>query len=210
MTAILLSTFAPALFSQTDDPAAIPDRKVQAFLTRHAGDWHDRNVPEADGKLLYGIVLKNHYRRALEIGTSTGHSAIWIAWALSKTGGKLITAEIDESRHRKALENFREAGLSRYIDARLADGHEMVPKLTGPFDFVLSDADKDGYRAYFDAVAPKLVGGGCYVSHNVSDRKDHGFGLGGYVEYIKGREDFETTFDDRGAGVSISYKKRGP
>ena len=60
------------------------------------------NVPAADGKLLYDIIIKNNYTKALEIGTSTGHASIWIAWALSKTRGKLITVEIDESRHKKA------------------------------------------------------------------------------------------------------------
>jgi len=145
--------------------------------------------------------------RALEIGTSTGRSAIWIAWALSKTGGRLMTVEIDESRHKEALANFKKAGLSEYIDARLADAHQLVPKLKGPFDFVFSDADKDWYRNYFDAVAPKLVVGGCYTTHNVSDSWRGGFGLGGYVRYLKSLKNFETTFDDRGAGVAISYKK---
>jgi len=44
------------------------------------------NIPDVDGKLLYDIIIKNNYKSALEIGTSTGHSGIWIAWALSKTG----------------------------------------------------------------------------------------------------------------------------
>jgi predicted O-methyltransferase YrrM len=54
------------------------------------------NIPDVDGKLLYDIIIKNNYKSALEIGTSTGHSGIWIAWALSKTDGKLVTIEIDE------------------------------------------------------------------------------------------------------------------
>ena len=167
----LLFVFVPLLFSQENNQAAALDKKVRAFLDSHAGEWHDMNVPEIDGKLLYDIIIKNKYTKALEIGTSTGHSAIWIAWALSKTGGKLITVEIDESRYKTALENFKKAGLSEYIDARLADAHELVPKLKGPFDFVFSDADKDWYKNYFDAVAPKLVVGGCYTTHNVSDRR---------------------------------------
>ena len=105
------------------------------------------------------------------------------------------------------MKNFKEAGLSEYIDARLADAHELVPKLKGPFDFVFSDADKGWYKNYFDAVAPKLVVGGCYTTHNVSDSGWAGFGLGGYVKYLKSLKNFETTFDNRGAGVSISYKK---
>ena len=68
------------------------------------------NVPGEDGQALYDLVVEKGYKNALEIGTSTGHSAIWIAWALSKTGGKLITVEIDEGRHREALANFEKAG----------------------------------------------------------------------------------------------------
>ena len=50
--------------------------------------------PGEDGPVLYDLIIKNTYTRALELGTSTGHSSIWFAWALSKTGGKLITIEL--------------------------------------------------------------------------------------------------------------------
>ena len=143
------------------------DEKVRSFLDSHRYSWRDMNVSETDGKILYDIIIKNNYKKALEIGTSTGHSAIWIAWALSKTGGKLITVEINEWRYKQALENFEEAGLSDYIDARLADDHELVPKLEGPFDFVFCDADKDWYKNYLVAVLPKLEVGGCFAAHNV-------------------------------------------
>jgi len=199
--------FVPLLLGQESSRREALDKRVRAFLDSHKGTWHDMNVPEVDGKLLHDIIIVNRYTRALEVGTSTGHSTIWIAWALSKTGGKVITVEIDESRYKTALKNFKEAGLSEYIDARLADAHELVPKLKGPFDFVFSDADKGWYKNYFDAVAPKLVVGGCYTTHNVSDSGWAGFGLGGYVKYLKSLKNFERTFDNRGAGVSISYKK---
>lgn len=189
-------------------------------MDSQAREWHDANVPETDGKLLYDIIIKNKYTKALEIGTSTGHSAIWIAWALSKTGGKLITVEIDESRHKKALENFKKAGLSEYVDARLADAHELVPKLDGPFDFVFSDAETEWYKNYFDAVAPKLDVGGCYTTHDVSDSyvsyienlikalarglikghmSDHIHNVSeadSYATYLKSLKNFETTFND--------------
>lgn len=205
--AALLLAFVPWLYAEGNNSPDDLDKRVRAFLDGHARQWDYMNVPEADGKLLYDIIVKNKYTRALEIGTSTGHSAIWIAWALSKTGGKLITVEIDESRHRGAVENFKKAGVSEYIDARLADAHELVPKLEGPFDFVFSDADKNWYKNYFDAVAPKLVVGGCYTTHNVSDRWGGSFGQGGYVAYLKGLRNFETTFNNSGAGMAISYKK---
>ena len=128
------------------------DLRVRGFLEKNRYRWRDMNVSETDGQILYELVLKHGYRRALEIGTSTGHSAIWIAWALSKTGGKLITVEIDEGRYRQALANFKEAGLEGYIEARLGDAHEIVPALPGPFDFVFCDADKEWYTNYLKAV----------------------------------------------------------
>lgn len=183
------------------------DRRVEKFLESRRGTWHDMNVPASDGKLLYDIIIKNGYTRAVEIGTSTGHSAIWIAWALSKTGGKLITIEIDEDRHKTALKNFEEAGLSKYIDALLADAHELVPKLEGPFDFVFSDADKEWYTNYFKDLSPKLAVKGCFTAHNVRERGwGSGGGTGEFLRYVKKLANYSTMVDHSGAGMSISYK----
>jgi predicted O-methyltransferase YrrM len=182
------------------------DKKVRDFLNGRRGEWHDWNVPYSDGKVLYDIIIKNGYTRALEIGTSTGHSGIWIAWALSKTGGKLITIEIDEDRYREALANFRAVGLSDYVDARLADAHELVRKLEGPFDFIFSDADKDWYKNYFIELAPKLEVGGCFTAHNVSWKYDRG--IKAFLDHVNGLPNFETTINRASSeGISISYKR---
>jgi predicted O-methyltransferase YrrM len=169
------------------------------------------NIPAADGQLLYDLIIKGNYKSALEIGTSTGHSGIWIAWALSKTGGKLITIEIDKERYKTALENFKEVGLSEYIDARQADAHKLVKELKGPFDFVFSDADKEWYKNYFIDVDPKLKIGGCFTAHNISDRGRGGYGgyggQGVFLEYVRSLQNYETTVNSSGGGVSISYKK---
>lgn len=182
------------------------DARVRGFLDSHRGQWRDLNVPEADGRTLYDIIVQHKYRRALEIGTSTGHSGIWIAWALSKTGGKLITVEIDERRHRQALANFQAAGVAPFIEARLGDAHQIVPALAGPFDFVFSDADKDWYKNYLDAVLPKLEVGGCYVTHNVSEGRWRGSNAD-YLAYLRSIPSLVTTLDSKGAGMAISYKR---
>jgi len=181
------------------------DEKVRIFLENTKGKWHDWNIPYSDGKVLYNLIIKNKYTRAVEIGTSTGLSAIWIAWALSKTGGKLITIEIHEGRHKRALANFREAGLFEYIDARLADAHDLVEKLKGPFDFVFSDADKDWCKNYFIALAPKLEIGGCFTAHNATNTGS--VGIREFLDYVKGLANYKTTIDTTSmAGISISYK----
>lgn len=181
------------------------DARVRRFLDENRRLWRDLNVPEEDGRRLHELVLQKGFTRALEIGTSTGHSAIWIAWALSKTGGKLITVEIDPGRHRQALQNFERAGLSRYIDARLADAHDLVPKLEGPFDFVFIDADKEWYTNYFRAVLPKLAPGGCIVAHNVGGAR-RGW-VAEFLQVVEATPGLETRVENsRGGGLSISCR----
>lgn len=179
---------------------------MKTFLKNHRGKWVNWNIPEADGKVLYNLIIRNNYKRALEIGTSTGRSAIWMAWALSKTNGRLITIEIDADRHKKALANFKEAGLAPYIDARLADAHALVKQLEGPFDFVFMDADKGWSKNYFLALEPKLEVGGCFTAHNVL--QSHWGGIGEFLDYVKSLPNFETHIDGSSSeGVSVSYKQ---
>lgn len=195
-----------SVFPQTQVNDQTLDNRVKQFLESRKGAWRDLNVPEADAKTMYDIIVKHGYKNALEIGTSTGHSGIWIAWALSKTGGRLTTLEIDENRHKAALENFKKAGLEKYIDARLADAHTATPELKGPYDFIFSDADKDWYKKYLIVLLPKLSPGGCFTAHNVSGRNMPG--IKEFLDYVESLPELETTIDNSsGAGLSISFKK---
>jgi predicted O-methyltransferase YrrM len=181
------------------------DSRVSQFLKQARGSWTGWNVPYEDGKILYGLVLRGNYRNILEIGTSTGHSTIWLAWAASKTGGKVITIEIDEERLRVARENFRKAGVADLIDARLGDAHEVVPALKGPIDFVFSDADKDWYLRYFQDLEAKMSLNGCFTAHNVLWENDPG--IRSFLDYVRKDPKFRTTIEKgSGVGISISYK----
>ncbi len=195
--------------ARAQDRFAELDKKVQAFLERHRGTWQDLNVPESDGRVLHNLIIKGKYTRALEIGTSTGHSGVWMAWALAKTGGRLTTVEIDPGRHQTAVANFKEAGLAGYIDARLGDAHEIVPALPGPFDFVFSDADKGWYRNYLIAVWPKLVVGGCFTAHNVSGLNWIAGSTREFLAHLKTLPGAETMIDRSSReGISVTYKRR--
>ncbi len=197
----ILVGFGWSAFTQTKSSL---DEKVEKFLRDHRSEWHDLNVPYEDGQTLHDLIIKNGYKSALEIGTSTGHSTIWIAWAMSKTGGKVTTVELNEKRHNQAIKNLTEAGLIEFVDAKLGNAHELVKQLPGPFDFVFSDADKDWYKQYFLDVTPKLLKGGCFTSHNVID----GNVPKSYNEFVESNKEFETTIDRKSrAGIMISYKK---
>ena len=181
------------------------DEQVGRFLEDRAGTWGDMNIPARDGHVLYDLIVENNYTKALEIGTSTGHSTIWIAWALHKTGGRLVTIEIDERRHKEALENLREAGLENIVDARLGDAHDLVRELAGPFDFVFSDADKPWYRRYLEMLLPKIEEGGCFTAHNVLNLYA---GIDEFRTYLDTLSVMETTIlRSSPSGLSISFKK---
>ena len=199
---VLLSTQTQG---QSHGSNAERDARVRAFLERSRDSWHDLNVPYEDGQVLHDLVVRKGFTRGLEIGTSTGHSGTWIAWAMSKTGGKLTTIEIDEGRHRQALQHFREAGIDAFVDARLGDAHDLARQLPGPWDFVFSDADKEWYTQYFKDVDPKLTSGGCFTAHNVLDPFA---GIAVFLDYVRARPNYETTIDRTSrSGISISCKR---
>jgi len=199
---MFLGTIAHA---QDEKEKQLKDERVQEFLEQNRRQWRDLNIPYEDGLVLYKLIVDNKYKSALEIGTSTGHSTIWIAWALSKTGGKLITLEMDERRQKEAIKKLDNLGLSDFVDFRLGDAHQLVKELEGPFDFVFSDADKDWYVQYFKDIDPKLKKGGRFTAHNVLNNIG---GIRTFMEYVKNHPGYETTVDrSSSSGISISRKK---
>jgi caffeoyl-CoA O-methyltransferase len=204
MKTIATISFLLICFASQSQSNTALDERVEKFLKEHKSEWHDLNVPFVDGQTLHDLIVKNKYTSALEIGTSTGHSTIWIAWAMSKTGGKVTSVELNEKRQKQAIKNLTEAGLIQFVDLKLGNAHEIVKQLPGPFDFVFSDADKDWYKQYFLNVTPKLKKGGCFTAHNVID----GNVPPEYNEFVINNKDFETTIDKKSrAGIMISFKK---
>jgi caffeoyl-CoA O-methyltransferase len=103
------------------------------------------------------------------------------------------------------MDNIKKAGLEDYVDARLADAHELAKTIEGSFDFVFSDADKGWYTQYFKDVDPKLKVGGCFTAHNVAN--SYG-GAKEFLEYIQSLPNYSTSVNEvSGSGISISYKK---
>ncbi len=189
-------------------PSQALDVRVRDFLASQKGQWRQENVTETDGRLLYDLILERGYKRALEIGTSTGHSGIWQAWALSKTGGSLLTVEIEEFRHLAAVRNFKSAGLDPFIDARLGDAHALVDALEGPFDLIFIDADQNWTPNYFEALLPKLAPGGCFAVHNVLSL-GYMKGVRDFLDRVRGLDAMETRIEpSSGGGISLSFKSK--
>lgn len=173
-----------------------------AWMREHqTGMW---NVNPNEGAFLRDEVVKVNAKRALEIGTSNGYSGIWVALGLRKTGGHLLTLEIDEGRAKLAQENFRAAGVESLVTLKLGDARQEIPRLQGPFAFVFIDAWKQDYVRYLEMVLPLVPPGGVIVAHNVCDLRAE---LEDFIRAVQTNPQLKTTFENPGpGGFSVSVK----
>ena len=118
------------------------------------------------GKMLELFIKMQRPKTILEIGTYTGYSGICMARGLEK-GGKLITLDINDELETMVRGFFEESGLANKIDYRLGNALDIIPRLSGPFDMVFLDADKDNYANYYNLIIDKLNPGGIILADNV-------------------------------------------
>lgn len=163
------------------------------------------SVPRDDGRFLRMLVEALGATNVIEVGTSHGYSAIWIALALRRTGGHLTTFEIDAGRAQLARENFKRAGVEDLIKLVEGDAHVEAPKLTEGIDLLFLDADKEGYLDYLEKLLPLVRPGGLVVAHNLSARQADPR----YVKAITTNPKLETLFVSlRDSGIGLTMKKR--
>jgi tRNA A58 N-methylase Trm61 len=96
------------------------------------------NLERATAELIQILVFSSLRKRVLEIGTSSGYSAIWLGAKLREIPGAhhLITIERDSDKVRHARANIAKAGLSEIVDVHEGSATEIVAVLPGPFDCV--------------------------------------------------------------------------
>ena len=97
--------------------------------------WEDirPSVGLEAGRLLNLLVHLTQAQRVLELGTSMGYSAIWLASALKETGGRLVTVEYRQDLYDLAQKNLREAGLAEWVEVIHGDAEQVIQTLEGPF-----------------------------------------------------------------------------
>jgi caffeoyl-CoA O-methyltransferase len=106
-------------------------------------------------------------RRALEIGTFTGLSALSIAAGLAP-GGRLTCCDVSDEWTSIARRYWKEAGVDDRIDLRLGPALETLANLPDdpPIDLAFVDADKGGYVDYWEWIVPRTRPGGVILADN--------------------------------------------
>jgi caffeoyl-CoA O-methyltransferase len=193
------------MFQASTQPQDDAERAIlQALEDIQREQGRRMNVPVADARLLRLLAEAIGAKTVVEFGTSNGVSAIWMALALRKTDGQLISHEIDPKTAALARQNFARAGVADIVTVVEGDGHETAKQLTGPIDMVFIDADKEGYLDYLEKTLPLLRPGGLVLAHNMTVRQ----ASPDFVRAITTNPDLETLFYMDGGGMSVSVKKR--
>lgn len=167
------------------------------------------------GRLLKILVSLTQGRRALELGTLAGYSAIWIARGLSPDG-KLTTIEFEPKHAEFARREIAAAGESSRVDVVAGAALDVVPRLAQEWgkesvDFVFIDAVKAEYVDYFLQVKPLIKQGGLLVADNVFGTGagwiDEGHGTDAFNRLVADDDDFESVALPLRQGVLVARRR---
>ena len=160
-----------------------------------------RNVDRETGRFLTLLARSLGAMRVLEIGSSNGLSTICLARGVATHGGSVIGTELIPERAAAANANIAAAGLAAVALVEPGDAHATIARLTGPFDLVVLDAEKDDYPAHLAAVAPLMRPGGVILADNVISHD-----LGAYQAAIRARGDLESVTLPLDRGLEYAVK----
>ena len=147
-----------------------PDPVQRALIDETAalGSVAGMQIAPEQGAFLTTFTRLVGARRAIEIGTFTGYSALCIARGLPDDGA-LVCCDVSEEWTAIGRKAWESAGVSERIDLRIAPALETLASLPADavFDLAFIDADKPNYANYFDALLPRIRPNGAILVDNV-------------------------------------------
>ena len=134
-------------------------------------------VGPAAGQFLYIIALLSGARRILELGSGYGYSTAWFARAVDENGGGTVTHTVwDQDLSRMARNHLGKLGyppLEEMTEAKTSiiylvdEAIKATGSLTGPYDLIFCDIDKEGYPKAESVAYELLAPGGIFITDNV-------------------------------------------
>ncbi len=148
---------------------SMPLDEVQQWLvdeTAKLGGISLMQISTEQGSFMTMLARLMGAKRAIEVGTFTGYSALAMARGLS-VGGSLVCCDVSEEWTAIARAAWQRAGVDHLIDLRIGNARETLATLdTGPYDLAFIDADKTGYLSYYEQIMPRMRQGGVLLVDN--------------------------------------------
>jgi caffeoyl-CoA O-methyltransferase len=147
-----------------------PDELERALIDETAalGDISGMQIAPEQGALLRVLTSIIGARRAVEVGTFTGYSALCIARGLGP-GGRLLCCDVSDEWTSIGRKHWELAGVDDRIELRLGPALDTLRSLSSDetFDLAFIDADKPNYVAYYEELLPRMRANGVIVIDNV-------------------------------------------
>ncbi|AQU70254.1 O-methyltransferase [Streptomyces niveus] len=165
-----------------------------------------RNMTPGAAQLITTLIRAQRATSVLEIGTSNGYSAIWFAYAVRDTGGRLTTVEIDETRVAAALANLARAGVREQVDVVHGDGAEVLVKTPdASVDLVVLDAERPAYADYWPHLRRVLKPYGVLAVDNAVSHREQ---MVAFHELLTAEKEFAVALHEVGDGVLTGVRVR--
>ena len=160
-------------------------------------------IPRTSAEVLKSFALANKSKVILELGTSAGYSAIWLASAAREFNGKVYTIELTKPKIEMARKYFEKAKLDKFIEQIEGKISEVLEQWNKEIDFVFLDADKQNYLTYIKQFEPFLKKGSVVIADNASD---FGHLMKDYLEYVSKSSKYFSFLLNIDHGLMISVK----
>jgi caffeoyl-CoA O-methyltransferase len=118
------------------------------------------------GSLLFQAATLAGAARIFELGSAIGYSTIWMARAL-RPGGKIYYTDGDRRNAALAEDFFKKAGVRDRVEILVGDALSSFGSVSGEFDLIFNDVDKEGYPDVYRNAAGRVRVGGLFISDNV-------------------------------------------
>jgi len=158
--------------------------------------------PDA-AKLVSLLAISKKAMNIVEIGTGVGYSTLWLAYAASATGGKVVTCEIDQAKADEAQANLTKAEMADYVEILVGDARETLRHQEGAVDFLFIDGEYGQYETYFDVVYKRMGIGSTIVADDVVAAEND---LADYTTYVQNHPNLESVTIPLAQGLELSVK----
>ena len=122
-------------------------------------------------KLVSLLAISKNARNIVEVGSGVGYSTLWLAYAASTTGGKVVSCEIDPTKADETRANLAKAGLTAYVDVLTGDARELLRHQEESVDFLFIDGEYGQYETYFDVVYKRMGVGSAVMASLLSTER---------------------------------------
>lgn len=216
-TLAMTPTLYRYLLAQAEPPT--PVQRQLIARTRALGKPAEMRIPHEQGVFLTLLVRLTMARQIVEVGTFTGYSTLALALG-QPPDGRVITCDLSEEWAGIARDAWQAAGVADRIELRLGPAAETLRALPPEplIDLVFLDADKPGYRDYWEQLVPRVRPGGLLLADNVlyggavasPDATGNAHAIRAFNDQVRADDRVEAVLLPIADGLTIARKRETP